>query len=176
MSLKVRDKELMAGYDASWIDTIYPFAWLVNIWNFILIVARFVTDGQKITHWFYLYGSMSVSFFMITIAIKLKRKLFDYLHAWIIFVRIAATFSLMYLVSTGTEGFEHIDLKELCQTIDFVALPYIVLTFVNWKFNLIVTVPVTMVSCYIATIMSLTPDDGNMACFKEHETFSRNMA
>ena len=133
-------------------------------------------EGKKLTHWYFLYGSMSLSLFFITIAVELNRKFGDYLSAWIIFVRIVATFTLMYLVQTGTDGFENIDLKELCLTIDYIAFPYIVLIFVNWKFNMIVLVPVTVVSCYIATKMSLTPSDGNMSCFKEHETFSNGMA
>lgn len=68
-------------------------------------LAKLVWDGTELTHWYFLYGSMSLSFFLMTFAIKLKRKLFDFIHAWIIFVRIVATFTLMYLVSTGTEGF-----------------------------------------------------------------------
>ena len=176
MSLKVEDKELMAGYEASWRDSIYPFVKPVTAWNFILIVGSFATDEEhKLTHWYYLYGSMSLSLFLIWIAIELNRKFVDYLHVWIIFLRVAATFTLIYLVSTGKEGFEHIDLKQFCQAIDSIALSYIVLSFINWKFNLIVTAPVTIISSYIATKMSLTPAAGNMACFKEHETFSDGM-
>ena len=34
----------------------------------------------------------------------------------------------------------------------------------------------TMISCYIATKMSLTPSDENMACFKDHENFANSVA
>ena len=163
----------MIDYEAKWRDSLCPFFKPVNAIHLILMIVRFANDGQKLTHWYLLYGSTTLSLLLITIAIEFKRAIIDYVHIWIIFVRILVTFTLTYLVTTGTEGFEHIDLKELCQAIDFMAAIYLVLTFVNWKFNLIVTAPVTMISCYIATKMSLTPMDDNMACFKEHETFFR---
>ena len=165
----------MTDYEAKWRDSLYPFFKPVNALHLILMIVRFAKDGQKLTHWYFLFGSMTLSLLLITIAIELKRAIMDYVHIWIISVRIVATFTLMHLVMTGAQGFEHIDLKEFCQAIDLMALPYIVLTFVNWKFNLIVTAPLTMISCYIATKMSLTPSDGNMACFKEHETFVDGM-
>ena len=166
----------MIDYEAKWRDSLCPFFKPVNAIHLILMIVRFANDGQKLTHWYLLYGSTTLSLLLITIAIEFKRAIIDYVHIWIIFVRILVTFTLMYLVTTGTEGFEHIDLKELCQAIDFIAMSYLVLTFVNWKFNLIVTAPITMISCYIATKMSLTPIDDNMACFKEHETFSDGLA
>lgn len=166
----------MAGYEATWRTSLAPFFKPACAYNFILIGIRYMTSGTKMFHWYFLYGSMSFSLLLITIAVEFRRKLTDYIHAWIIFIRIAATFLLMHLVTTGTGGFENTDLKELCQTIDYIALPYLVLMFVNWKFNLFVTAPVTVVSCYVATKMSLTPSDGNMACFLDHETFSNGIA
>ena len=166
----------MIDYEAKWRDSIYPFLKPVTAIHLILMIIKFANEGQNLTHWYLLRGSMTLSLLLITIAIEFKRAIIDYVHIWIIFVRIVVTFTLMYLITTGTEGFEHIDLKELCQTIDFIAMVYLIFMFVNWKFNLIVTAPVTIISCYIATKMSLTPNDDNMTCFKEPEIFSDGLA
>ena len=78
---------------------------------------------------------------------------------------------MYHLASTDAQGFENVDTKELYNQIPSVAMHYFLFCFVNWKFNLAVTVPVTLVSCVAATRLALSAKDDNMICFAEPEMF-----
>ena len=63
---------------------------------------------------------------------EFRRQFLDYIHIYVMLVRIVVTFIMIHLVNTGAEGFEHVDLKEFSQAISLISLPYMVLFFSNW--------------------------------------------
>ena len=65
VTLQVANREIMAGYEAGWRDSLYPFFKPVCAYNFILLMIRFVTEGTKLNHWYFLYGSMGIEMRMV---------------------------------------------------------------------------------------------------------------
>ncbi len=69
-------------------------------------------------------------------------------------------------------GFDLIDKKELNYSIPSLAGPGLVLACCNFKLDVLITVPLTLTSTYIATELAFDSADGNMACFKNPDTYA----
>ena len=92
----------MTDYEAKWRDALYPLFKPVCVWNLIQMILRYVSNEKNRTQLFFLYGTMTLSFFLLTAAVELNLKAMDYMHFWVILVRIVAAFTLIHLVSIGT--------------------------------------------------------------------------
>ena len=91
-------------------------------------------------------GSLAVTLILLCIADKLNLSAVNYFYISIVGVRVAVTFLLLYLIQSDTQGFELIDPKNLHDSIPIIASPVLVLSFYNWKFDLLVGIPLTIVS------------------------------
>ncbi len=69
-------------------------------------------------------------------------------------------------------GFDLIDKKELNYSIPSLAGPGLVLACCNFKLDVLITVPLTLTSTYIATELAFDSADDNMACFKNPDTYA----
>ena len=101
---------------------------------------------------------MTVSLTTISLAAKLYLKAIDWYLVYIVAVRVAITFMLFHWISAGEEGFGLIDPKELNDSIPFVA-PLFVGILVNWKFNIVVCIPMMLISTIYGTQYAFTTDD-----------------
>ena len=90
----------------------------------------------------------------------------DYITLALISVRVAATFSLLHLIKSGTQGFELIDLKEINDSIPFVSITALLVSVCGWRLNLLVSAPLAIISSMIAVNESLSTSDDNMACYE----------
>ena len=125
-------------------------------------------------------GDFSILFFLsfvisqtlAVIAMKIKPATADYAPFFVIAARIATTCLIIYWRLSETGSFAAIDLKQFHTQIQFVAVPYLTLSFVNWKFSIMVTGPITIVTTYIVSGYSLTTKDDNMTCFADPETYA----
>ena len=66
-------------------------------------------------------------------------------------------------------GFDLIDKKELSFSIPFIAAPALILACVNFKLDVLTTIPLTLISSYIMTQRAFDPADDNMACFENSD-------
>ena len=169
----------MAKFEHSWRKTIFPFLLLSNGLNALVITIKMSSsmnkDKQAQTVWFAEFGSYTLSTVLISVVAAFKLQIIDFMSLFILLVRVTVTFWLYHLATTGVQGFEEVDLKELYAQIPYIGMPYFFFAFVNWKFNLAVTVPVTLVSCVVATQLALTTKDDNMSCFAEPAVFTSSV-
>ena len=115
----------------------------VFLFYFILIWNKpFDTKLQFIAQ----TGSVALTLVFLCIADYLSPKAMNYFYISIIGVRVAVTFVLMYLIKSDTQGFEQIDPKNLHDSIPIIVSPVIVLSFYNWSTDMLVGVPLTIVS------------------------------
>ena len=61
-------------------------------------------------------------------------------------VRIVLTLLVLHWISTDVQGFELIDPKQMHDSIRSLAFAAIFFATVNWKFDILVTIPITIVS------------------------------
>ena len=91
-------------------------------------------------------GSLSANLLVFSILSRIKLKSIDYVMLSIIVVRCIVTFLLFKFSIENKPGFENIDLKVLNDSIIFIFLPTLQLAVVNWKFDLLLTVPLAIAS------------------------------
>ena len=95
------------------------------------------------------FGSLLGSFALATLAIKLKLRLADYAMFLILAVRSMETFLVFHLIDTSAPGFTLIDKKELADAITFLAAPCQILATSNFRFNYLVTNPLTALCIFL---------------------------
>ena len=95
------------------------------------------------------FGSLLGSFALATLAIKLKLRLADYAMFLILAVRSMETFLVFHLIDTSAPGFTLIDKKELADAISFIAAPCQILAISNFRFNYLVTNPLTTLGIFL---------------------------
>ncbi len=100
----------------------------------------------------------------------------DYITLSLISVRVTSTFALLLLIKSETPGFELIDRKELNDSIPFVSITALLLSFCGWRVNLLISMPMAVISCAIAVNHSLTTSDDNMACYEQPELIAKRMS
>ncbi len=114
-------------------------------------------------------GSLLLSISIIAILSKFKLAVIDYTTLFVVSIRIISTFLVLNQVESKMPGFDLIDKKELNFTIPFIAAPALILACVNFKLDLLTTIPLTLISSYIMTQRSYDPADDNMACFQNSD-------
>ncbi len=95
-------------------------------------------------------GSGMVALVLLTLAIKINLAAVKFtLIVWQ-GVRIATTFLLFHLIATNVKGFELIDPKQMQDSIYSIAVAGICIAFVNWKFDLLVSIPIIIFSAALS--------------------------
>ena len=94
------------------------------------------------------FGSLSGSMLIALLFIKLKPKLADYVMFFILAVRCMETFLVFHLIDAKAPGFTLIDKKELADAILFIAAPCQILAISNFRFNYLVTNPLTTLGIF----------------------------
>ena len=106
--------------------------------------------------------------------LRLKTAAFSFL--FLCGVRIIVTFLILHLVNSEAEGYDQIDKKELDTSIAFVFIPNLVLACGNWKFDLLFSIPLTIVCQFYVTSQAYQNDaEGNLGCFIGAETYASRL-
>ena len=119
-----------------------------------------------------LHGSLTVSLTIVVLISKFRLAFIDYGMLSIVSIRVAVTFLILYFIDSEMTGFDLIDKKQLNNSIPSVAGPALVLACCNFKLDLLITAPLTLISTYIVTERAFDPADDNMACFKDPAAFT----
>ena len=96
----------------------------------------------------------------------------DYAMLIIIGVRISVTILVVHFIEQSFSGFELIDKKEMSDVIPFMATPAMILAGCNFKFNMILTVPMAFASTVYVIQRTLSVQDDNVSCFKNAEFYA----
>ena len=91
-------------------------------------------------------GSLAVTLIILCIADIMNVSAVSFFYISIVGVRAAITFLVLYLIKSDTQGFDKIDPKNLHDSIPIIAAPVVVLSYYNWKFDMLVGVPLTIVT------------------------------
>lgn len=118
------------------------------------------------------HGSLTVSLTIIALLGKIRLAFMDYACLFVMIVRIVETFLILYFIDSKTPGFDLIDKKELNDSIVMIAAPALVLACCNFKLDVLITTPLTMISAWIVTQRAFDTQDDNMACFKNPDTYA----
>lgn len=121
-------------------------------------------------------GSAIFSLTLYVIVCKFVPRLGGLMLFWNAGVRIAITFLLFHMISEGAEGFELIDRKELNDSIPFMTMPLMVTACANWRFDILVSVPLVFVSTVMAAQQAYKNEDDNMACYKQADLYAGKMS
>ena len=114
-------------------------------------------------------ATLALSITILALTSKFRLAIIDYGPLFVVSIRIISTFLVLYLVESKMPGFDLIDKKELNFSIPFIAAPSLILACVNFKLDLLTTVPLTLISTWIMTQRTFDTADDNMACFKNSE-------
>ncbi len=117
------------------------------------------------------HGSLTVSLTILALLAQYRLATMDYCTLFVIGVRIVETFLVLYFIESEVPGFDLIDKKELHDGIPFIASPALVLACCNFKLDVLITAPITLVSTWIVTKRVFDTADDNMACFKKPDTY-----
>ena len=121
-------------------------------------------------------GSAIFSLTVYVIVCKFFPRLAGFLLFWLACVRIAMTFLLFHMTSKGVEGFELIDPKELHDSIPLITMPFLITAACNWRFNILFSVPLVLISTILATQQAYKAEDDNMACYKQGDLYAGKMS
>ena len=97
------------------------------------------------------FGSLTVTLTIWWFALKVYSALTGYTVMFLVGVRGAITFLILHLIEIGAHGFEQIDQKEMDDSIPFVAIPALLASCCNWRVNLVLGAPMTILLSTIAT-------------------------
>ena len=118
------------------------------------------------------FGSLLGSMLIALLAMKLKLKLADYVMFFILAVRCMETFLVFHLIDAKAPGFTLIDKKELADAVTFLAAPCQILATSNFRFNYLVTNPLTALCILLVNQRAYTTDNDNMSCFSKPESIA----
>ena len=121
-------------------------------------------------------GSLTASLTILTLAMKVNLIFTDFITLFLLSVRIAITFLIFHLIESGTQGFDLIDPKEMNDSISFVALSALMVSFCGWKINLLISAPLTIILSAVATQKSFSMSDDNMTCYLYPDPYANRMA
>ena len=121
-------------------------------------------------------GSAIFSLTVYVIVCKFIPRLAGFLLFWNAGIRIAITFLLFHMISEGAEGFELIDPKELNDSIPFMTMPLLITACANWRFDILVSVPLVFISTVVAAQQAFKAEDDNMACYKQADLYAGKMS
>ena len=118
------------------------------------------------------HGSLTASLTMVVLLGKCRLALIDYTTLLVTSIRVMETFLVLYFIDSEMPGFDLVDKKELNDSIPSVAAPALVLACCNFKMDLLITAPITLISTWLVTQRAFANTDDNMACFKNADTYA----
>ena len=95
------------------------------------------------------FGSLVATIMFVCIGYRIKLSMVDYDVILLLWVRIAITFLVFYLIESGHQSFALIDPKQMNDSIS-ILFPAICGTFCNWKFNLLISAPLIIIFSALA--------------------------
>lgn len=113
---------------------------------------------------------------VIWLSIRINLAFCDYITLFMVSVRIAITFLVLHWIESETQGFDLIDKKEMNDSIPLVAIPALIMSFSGWPVNLLISAPLSVISVAIATHMSFSIDEDNMACYVHPDPYAARMS
>ena len=171
--LYIYDKELDAAFQLK-LRKVVQFRLKVSvivIWIYYLFfILRKISEIEKHYYFITIFGSVSLFATIAWLLSLISLRLIDYTSILILLSRWATIFALVRLF--GGNGFENNDLKELYGVVEFVMVPCFLVCQTNWKFDLCLTVPLTIVASVYSINVAFTVEDGNMDCYKIGEAFA----
>ena len=88
------------------------------------------------------FGTMAVNATIIWLLSKVRLWFVDVCTLSILLTRCFITYLLFKFALEKQPGFEHIDIKQLQDSVVLAVLPFIICTSVNWKIELFLTAPI----------------------------------
>ena len=104
-----------------------------------------------------------------------NKRYVDYLVLLMIFGRGIATYAVFHLMEQGNPFFGDIDTKMLFDAAFIRIVPCILFFSQNWRHTLYITVPLIFALNAFTIRASLSPENDNLACYKDPEKFARGM-
>lgn len=132
-----------------------------------MLSRRDKLDEQALT--FLQLSTATIQVTLVWLLSKWKLWLLDIFTLSLVALRCLTTFLLFKFTLEGRSGFEHIDIKQLQDSIMFVVLPSLILTNCNWEVDLIVTAPLILISNTMTTMNAFSTEGGNMDCYADPE-------
>ena len=111
------------------------------------------------------FGTMSVYATIIWLVSKVRLWVVDVYTLSILLFRCIITYLLFKFALEKQPGFEHIDIKQLQDSVVLAVLPFIICASVNWQIELFLTTPVLAISQIMTTMRAYSTDGDNMSCY-----------
>ena len=112
-------------------------------------------------------GTVQLTLSLAMIFSKISLATIDYAVMMIVGTRCAMTFIILHYVLSSAEGFELIDPKYMSDSIPIIATSCFACAVSNFKRDLLLTAPITILLSIIATSKAYSVDNDNMSCFVE---------
>ena len=165
--LYIYDKELDAAFNKK-LREVVQFRLKVSvivIWiYFAQFIVRNISEIDKHYYFITIFGSVTVFATIAYLLSLIRLCLIDYTSILVLVSRWAVIFMLAR--AFGGKGFEDNDLKELYGVIEFVMVPAFLVCQTNWKFDLCITVPLTIIATVHSINVAYTVENDNMSCYK----------
>ena len=134
----------------------------------IMVSRRDKLDEQALT--ILQLGTVTINTTLIWLLSKWKLWCLDISTLSILVVRCVITWLLFKFTLEGQSGFSSIDIKQLQDSVIFVALPALLLTSCNWQIDLILTAPILLVSNTITVMSAFSTEGNNMECYADPDS------
>ena len=152
--LELKEKEVQDKFDVMIRIHVYKICKFVCIVHWIYLVfglgLNYGKEFEDQALFIFHIGSLSASLTVLILLAKIRLSILNYAGVFIIVVRVIETFGILHKIEQGAPGFGSVDKKELSDSIQFVASPALIFAICKFKFNVIVAVPLVVVSIIIA--------------------------
>ena len=178
--LDVEDKEIQSRFE-HWARQNLSTSILIgciiqSIWFIAPVIMKAKKPFNEQALFIIQAGSLAATFAAITLAIKINQKVVEFSFMALVGVRIAVTFLVLHLIATEVEGFELIDPKQMQDSILSLAVPAVCLSTISWKLDLLVSIPITMISAALVQQQAFSVENDNMSCFVQPESEANRMS
>ena len=139
-----------------------------------MLSRRDKLDEQALT--FLQLSTVTINATLLWLLSKWKLWIVDTCTLSVLTVRCIMTWLLFKFTSEGRSGFEHIDIKQLQDSVIFVALPTLLLTNCNWQIDLILTAPILIISNSWTVMSAFSTEGNNMECYADPDSVGGQMS
>lgn len=87
-------------------------------------------------------------------------------------MRVAVVIFMNKMIDNGAMFYKEIDKKEINGTVEFVMYPSFLMCTVNWKLELCIVIPISIVAMFYTNNIALSVENDNMACYLNAENFA----
>ena len=126
--------------------------YLIFLWTLLvyIILSRWDTlDKQALT--LMQYGTFTLNATLLFLLSKWKLWVIDIAVLTLLVFRCLITYLLFKFTLDARPGFEHIDIKELQDSVVFTFLPSLIIVSCNWKIDSLLSFPISV----LAQLMTL---------------------